>query len=162
MAVIGGKKSKAGSGGQSVFDRPPAYLQAVPPITASQVPTLPAANVPEMRPGFLAQGGIGRSIAGHIGDALMQQAGMSPTFAAAVAHHRAQQAELARAEAMARFQPRNFSPAPTMEQVAAPEPAAPAAPAAPPPGSVVDGHIFLGGDPADRKSWYAMQAAGRT
>jgi len=65
---------------------PPIYA---PPGT-EQPPVMGAGMTPRA-PSFFEQGGVGRAIAGAIGDTLLQQARMQPIFASAQQQARAQQ-----------------------------------------------------------------------
>ncbi len=59
----------------------------MPPIT-NQPLGIPTQQMPEQKPGFFGQGGIGRGIAGSIGDWLQQTNGLEATYGPAMAQRR--------------------------------------------------------------------------
>lgn len=71
---------------------------AVQPNAMRQpVPQMQPMMEPE-KPKFFGEGGVGRAIAGTIGDFLMQNAGMTPTYAAQQQHERALQQRMQEAD----------------------------------------------------------------
>jgi hypothetical protein len=58
-----------------LFGSAPAMAPIAPDMTASQQPLAPA------KPKFFGEGGVGRAIAGNIGDFLLQNSGMDPIYA---------------------------------------------------------------------------------
>lgn len=73
MAIAPGLKRKGGLFGSAPMPMPPGD-----DMTASPQPMAPA------KPKFFGEGGVGRSIAGNIGDFLLQYSGMDPIFAPAM------------------------------------------------------------------------------
>lgn len=73
MAIAPGLKRKGG-----LFGSTPMMDTIPPEMTATQQPLAPA------KPKFFGEGGVGRSIAGNIGDFLLQYSGMDPIFAPAM------------------------------------------------------------------------------
>ena len=64
--------------------------QGMPPMGGAGGPTV----MPEGKPSFFAQGGMGRTLAGLIGDTLLQQADMAPVYSPMMQQRRqAEQAE---------------------------------------------------------------------
>lgn len=77
MALAPGLNRKRGLFGAS------AQVPQQPAMTASAQPLAPA------KPSFFGEGGVGRAIAGNIGDFLLQQSGMAPIYAPAMQERRA-------------------------------------------------------------------------
>ena len=69
MAIAPGLKRKGG-----LFGSTPMMDTIPPEMTATQQPLAPA------KPKFFGEGGVGRSIAGNIGDFLLQYSGMDPIY----------------------------------------------------------------------------------
>lgn len=97
---------------------PPYYPGATPPI----MPEPSAPEQPTRKPGMFGRGGIGRTIIGSIGDALVQESGGQPVYAPAVQQRRemdfnlqkvreAQQAQLDRQIQLAQWKLQNPEPA---------------------------------------------------
>ena len=80
---------------QQPFGLPPQGPYAgAPQMGAPPIADLPPMQQQQERPGFFKPGGMGRHLAGAIGDALLQQGGMAPAYAPAMQQKRqAEQAE---------------------------------------------------------------------
>lgn len=77
MALAPGLKRRGGLFGAS------ANQPIAPEMTATSSPMAPA------KPKFFGEGGVGRSIAGNIGDFLLQYSGMQPIYAPAMQQRQA-------------------------------------------------------------------------
>lgn len=77
MTLAPGLNRKRGLFGAS------AQVPQQPAMTASAQPLAPA------KPSFFGEGGVGRAIAGNIGDFLLQNSGMAPIYAPAMQERRA-------------------------------------------------------------------------
>lgn len=71
------------------------------------------------RPGFFDQGGIGRPIAGYIGDALLNMSGGKPVYAPAMLEQQQQAAQYRRQLAIAQYKAANPDPTSIMQNAAA-------------------------------------------
>lgn len=88
---------------KGLFGRPVGMPQATPPIAGNDpmmqdpAPGLGMRGQPEPqgKPGFLGKGGVGRAIAGTIGDYLMQREGMAPVYSPAMQQQAAMVAQSA-------------------------------------------------------------------
>lgn len=84
---------------QMVGYRTPGFGDALPPVqpinAMAGINQALAANAakPAPKPGFFGRGGVGRNIAGNIGDALLQMSGMQPIYGPAMQQQRAGEME---------------------------------------------------------------------
>lgn len=73
----------------------PPYAPVDVPQAPEMTPGVGMSAVPAAKPGFFGEGGLGRSIAGSIGDFLLQNSGMRPVFAPAMQERRQRQQQVA-------------------------------------------------------------------
>ena len=77
MGIFGKPKLRPYDGAPAV---PLAFADAAPIAPMGAMPNIQTPDVPQPKRSFFGQGGIGRLIAGSIGDALTQNAGMGTPF----------------------------------------------------------------------------------
>lgn len=75
------------------------FMPQIGPETQGAIDQYAAMPQQERKPGFFAQGGVGRAIAGYLGDALLQQADMDPIYAPSMMMQRKAELMSAQAEA---------------------------------------------------------------
>ena len=102
MGIFGGIK-KPSMFGQ--VPMPPGYMGGSGigdgMIERQQMEMQPGMGMPQMepeKPKFFGEGGVGRAIAGNIGDFLLQNAGMNPMYNPEMQHQRAMQQRTQQAE----------------------------------------------------------------
>ena len=99
MALAPGLKRRGGLFGSSPMQPPYATPGIGYDMTAAQQPMAPA------KPKFFGEGGVGRAIAGNIGDFLLQNSGMDPIYQPAMQQrqamaHEQQQREMQRRQGL--------------------------------------------------------------
>jgi len=75
------------------------FMPQIGPETQGAIDQYAAMPQQERKPGFFAQGGVGRAIAGYLGDALLRQADMDPIYAPSMMMQRKAELMSAQAEA---------------------------------------------------------------
>lgn len=90
MGIFGKPKLRPYDGAPAV---PLAFADAAPITPMGAMPNIQTPDIPQPKRSFFGQGGIGRLIAGSIGDALTQNAGMGTPFMSAMQQRQQQDYE---------------------------------------------------------------------
>jgi len=90
MGIFGKPKLRPYDGAPAV---PLAFADAAPITPMGAMPNIQTPDIPQPKRSFFGQGGIGRLIAGSIGDALTQNAGLGTPFMSAMQQRQQQDYE---------------------------------------------------------------------
>lgn len=94
-----------GKVGKRAFDMAGAMMPQIDPETQGAINSYAAMPAPKKSGGFFGQGGFGRTLAGFIGDALLQRDGFDPIYGPAMANQQQlmMKQQMAEADRQARF-----------------------------------------------------------